>query len=663
MRALVKILHVSILVGFLCLSEYLYSYAFEVGSHAELSDLAVRSSLLDNVLKGQLNFPAGIEEKLLNGKNVIDLVVEGSRREDDENRFCNHFHNPLSTWSTAGLQIPIPIICPATNHSSVLWGQGLDLQPSGKQFAWQNARTNYFEGLTAQTQSEREEKLGLTFRALGQLSHLVQDAAVPAHSRNDPHPLERVLYEGLESFVENTRLNNKTLFTQLTGSSQTFDPSILAATPNDSAPIPIAHIIDLTDSDQAAAVPSAGIDQGMAEYSNSNFLSNDTIFINRFTFPREESLGSFFLGIEPLTLLPRIYFPKISDGETFDHFVATSSLFEALIPFGQANLGYVLDRRVFQDYAAKLLPRAIGYSAGLIDYFFRGRMELTVQRPDQASGSPATSLRVSVRNSTPGEETGSGEMIAVVTFTTGGQQSLAASLAQPVNLTRDFQEINFDFSQTPIPPDASNLFLVVVYKGPLGLEEGAVVAKITCRFHLDTPPGTFATIDVPGAIDTQAFGINKCGQIVGISTDGTFTRRGFLLSDNTFTTITVPGASTTLAHGINDAGQIVGTFQNPDLGIHGFLFSEGQFTTIDVPSAVTTDAFGINDSGQIVGRFVAEAKSHGFLLSGGQFTTIDVPGATSTVPQEINNSGQIVGQFRGDVGGGHGFLFNAAPIQ
>jgi len=496
-------------------------------------------------------------------------------------------------------------------------------------------------------------------------------------------------------------------------------------------------------------VPSAGIDQGMAEYSNSNFLSNDTIFINRFTFPREESLGSFFLGIEPLTLLPRIYFPKISDGETFDHFVVTSSLFEALIPFGQANLGYVLDRRVFQDYAAKLLPRAIGYSAGLIDYFFRGRMELTVQRPDQASGSPATSLRVSVRNSTPGEETGSGEMIAVVTFTTGGQQSLAASLAQPVNLTRDFQEINFDFSQSPIPPDASNLFLVVVYKGPLGLEEGAVVAKITCRFHLDTPPGTFATIDVPGAIDTQAFGINKCGQIVGISTDGTFTRRGFLLSNNTFTTITVPGATTTLAHGINNAGQIVGTFQNPDLGIHGFLSTEGQFTTIDVPSAashtqatginnsgqivgifldtngrehgfllsggqfttitvpgaVTTDALGINDSGQIVGRFVAEGKFHGFLLSGGQFTTIDVPGATgtianginnagqivghffttggssgfllsgeqfttidvpgaaSTVPQEINNSGQIVGQFRGDVGGGHGFLFNAAPTQ
>jgi hypothetical protein len=29
---------------------------------------------------------------------------------------------------------------------------------------------------------------------------------------------------------------------------------------------------------------------------------------------------------------------------------------------------------VFEGYGAKLFPRAIGYSAGLIDYFFRGRM-------------------------------------------------------------------------------------------------------------------------------------------------------------------------------------------------------------------------------------------------------------------------------------------------
>ena len=33
-----------------------------------------------------------------------------------------------------------------------------------------------------------------------------------------------------------------------------------------------------------------------------------------------------------------------------------------------------LDPGVFADYAALLLPRAVGYSAALLDYFFRGRL-------------------------------------------------------------------------------------------------------------------------------------------------------------------------------------------------------------------------------------------------------------------------------------------------
>lgn len=484
---------VSIFGIFLCLSEFIYVHAFEVGSHGELSDLAVRSSQLDNFLKTQLNIPAGIEEKLLNANNVIDLIVEGTRREDDEKRFCNHFHNPLSTWSTAGLQIPIPIICPTTNHSSVLWGQGPDIQPSGKKFTWQDARDRYFQALTSQNQTDREQFLSLTFRTLGHLMHLVQDAANPAHTRNDPHPFVK----GLEGFVENTRTNDKTLFAQLTGNSEPFDPAILAATPNDSAPIPLAHIVDLTDSNQAAA-PSAGINQGIAEYSNSNFLSNDTIFSD-FTFPREESLGSLFLGREPLTANLRIYFPKISDGETVDHFVATSSLFEALIPFGQAQLGYVLDRRVFQDYAAKLLPRAIGYSAGLIDYFFRGRLSVSIAEIQPSSD---TLVNLDVANATsasdwPGNsETdvgGSNGKVLAVAFSNGVVLAVSGEIVLSTPLTRTLQEFEFDFSPTSIPGNAD---LMVVYRGPLGLEDDAVIAGFVMAVADDFTRTGFVNLDL-----------------------------------------------------------------------------------------------------------------------------------------------------------------------
>lgn len=471
-------IRITIFTTVFVLLQSVHTHSFDLGTHRDLTERAILSSSLDNFLKTKLGLAGGINEAILN-KRIRDRITEGSVREDDSPRFCNHFHNPLSNWGAAGLQIPIPTPIPipqgclgTINHSSVLWGQSPSLQTSNESFTWQDARTTYFEGLTAQNQSEREGKLSRTFRALGQLIHLVQDAAVPAHTRNDLHPLQSIGFLGLESFVENTRINDGDLFDQLTGSSQPFDRSILAAPPNRSAPIPIAHIIDLTDSDQLAAVPSAGTDQGMAEYSNANFLSNDTIFGRDFTFPREESLGSFFLGIEPLTLLPRIYFPKVFDGETVDHFVATSSLFELLLPFGRTDLGYVLDRRVLQDYAAKLLPRAIGYSAGLINYFFRGRISLTLPE-DQPSGDPITEVVVNVKNVTPFEQAGTGNVVAVVSSDEG---LLAVSSTESVTLTGVDQELVFNFSDSTIPADAPGLFLTVVYRGPLGLEDDAVIA-------------------------------------------------------------------------------------------------------------------------------------------------------------------------------------------
>jgi hypothetical protein len=59
-----------------------------------------------------------------------------------------------------------------------------------------------------------------------------------------------------------------------------------------------------------------------------------------------------------------------------------------------------------------------------------------------------------------------------------------------------------------------------------------------------------------------------------------------------FTTIDVSGALYTEAYGINDSGQIVGGFYDgppflrgkpPPTQIHGFVDTGGSFTTFDVP--------------------------------------------------------------------------------
>src|SRR3954470_2534401 len=65
-----------------------------------------------------------------------------------------------------------------------------------------------------------------------------------------------------------------------------------------------------------------------------------------------------------------------------------------------------------------------------------------------------------------------------------------------------------------------------------------------------------------------------------------------------FTQIDVPGANQMFARGINDAGQIIGDFQDSTAFLfHGFLYTGGSFTQYDVPGATDTEAFGINNAG------------------------------------------------------------------
>lgn len=161
--------------------------------------------------------------------------------------------------------------------------------------------------------------------------------------------------------------------------------------------------------------------------------------------------------------------------------------------------------------------------------------------------------------------------------------------------------------------------------------------------------GAFTVIDVPGAAQTEANGINRAGWIVGGFEDAGRKWHGYLRSaTGAFTFIDVPGARYTYARGINDAGQIVGFFFDADKS-HGFLrTADGRLTIIDVPGATATDARGINRAGQIVGTFTVGTftKNHGFVRSAtGAFTSIDVPGATWTEANGINNAGQIVGTF------------------
>ena len=113
-----------------------------------------------------------------------------------------------------------------------------------------------------------------------------------------------------------------------------------------------------------------------------------------------------------------------------------------------------------------------------------------------------------------------------------------------------------------------------------------------------------------------------------------------------FTTIDYPGAVLTQALGINPRGDIVGSYVDSGNVEHGFLLRNGAFTSFDYPTAVWTEGWGISPSGDIVGQYgLPDKTTHGFRLRKGTFTAIDVPNQPNTMPAKINADGTIVGCY------------------
>jgi len=169
--------------------------AYEVRTHEELTRTAGKRSTLDEILRARVGVSNGLDA-IIRGQGLTEWLAQGGRREDDFIRFLNHFHDSLADWSSAGL-------LGSVGQSSILWGQNTTL--SG--WSWQDVRNTYVDALTRPTRSDRETSLAKAFEGLGRQVHLVQDAASPSHTRNDPHALFNY-----ESLVEQVRRQDQNTF-------------------------------------------------------------------------------------------------------------------------------------------------------------------------------------------------------------------------------------------------------------------------------------------------------------------------------------------------------------------------------------------------------------------------------------------------------------------
>lgn len=165
----------------------------------------------------------------------------------------------------------------------------------------------------------------------------------------------------------------------------------------------------------------------------------------------------------------------------------------------------------------------------------------------------------------------------------------------------------------------------------------------------------YVAINFPGASSTTARGINNLGEIVGFFTVGQTDCtppipagcqvHGFKLVNKVFTKIDIPGATQTFAFGVNDHGDIAGTYFTSDGHDHGFLLHHtGFLQTINQPGASFTSVTGVNNSLTVCGF----SDVSGFIWKNGAFTKVDftVPGQGQN--EEINgisNLGVLAGSI------------------
>ena len=172
--------------GGIFLSLFLFTNAYS--PHVTHAPLADKSSDLYN--KFYSTNALTVQER--------EWIMQGSADEDDPLlRTVHHFYDPINNKGLPGYT------------SSKIWARdGAAQYGIGGDYSWEEALAAYKRG-------DKEK----AYKALGHIIHLIQDATVPAHVRNDPHPPGEILYSGADPFEQAVKDMDKFKISPATGLS------------------------------------------------------------------------------------------------------------------------------------------------------------------------------------------------------------------------------------------------------------------------------------------------------------------------------------------------------------------------------------------------------------------------------------------------------------
>ena len=517
-------------------------------------------------------------------------------------RSLNHFYDP---W------LDKPLVYPITKKA-VDWALGYQdsfantptLEVRSGNFSYADATEYYYQALTYQgstvftvNNSEEDSQTrfiywSLTFRALGQVVHLLEDMGQPQHTRNASHSgFNSAQRQAFEAFTNarvlgsNIDANGKNILGDYVIGFFENIPDVFSAPPLGNYPA-------VSFSTPLRFFTTRGTEQtqlnraGLADYTNRGFFTGGslpgntddplppplgTVYILS-VGPRCEGLSAnddrfaivtcaHYLHSVPDTVVPN-YADTLPQGFVVPPLVSDSIFRRAILLYGPQGEPLSVDDHFLQEenaigvaelitMANLSIPRAVGYATGMLNFFFRGTLK--VEPPDDGvvsalnhgaphqnvNGRTVTStnypdislpfgfekVRLKVTNTTKDVQESGVQRPAVFQLTGGDKAKLVAvahfhrnpcyqpDLSGDIVMSNDgsvvpngcavapFQvlkvrseypeivasaempihdgivdgkELEFDFSLHPIPINATDLFIQVIYRGNLGDEQDGI---------------------------------------------------------------------------------------------------------------------------------------------------------------------------------------------
>ena len=549
-------------------------WAYTQSTHGQIADFATENSDINKSDSGilvRLGLGNSINDRnfLLpsspsqfgysSGATPKQLINQGVKDEDVGTRSRQHFYDPQQNGGEG-----LTILGQNFGVPSPSWALEDTKQIPEQDFSYADAQNYLYSALTSPAKSDRDKKLGLVFESLGHVIHHLEDMSQPQHVRNDIHcdatPFTLIIYlkKGCDTNIVTRLLYRPSGYESYVDELGSELSPLLSGYPTP----------DYGTFSTPRSFWQSGLN-GNAEFTSNNFVSANTNFLldmssgspsiisdPNHAFPQGSQASFTDKNINDPTLLGPLSASQPMAGDVsfvqtlvIDDYVNsftspnpyTSTLsiwYDSLVlSTGEVQAtpksGFTLNSLNYKAAAARLVPRAAAYSIGMLNYFFRGQISISLpsdgvysvldHSATNAAGQGFTKLKVNLQNTTidgkapdgtkyPQDMNG-GTLVAVakyyvnpcyqtdltgeytsdqynpslgrlppITCSAQQYQSGVEQISQsaaimganlPANASGSSLYV-FDFSAQPIPVNAHDLSIQVVYQGAVGSESNSL---------------------------------------------------------------------------------------------------------------------------------------------------------------------------------------------